>query len=575
MRKLYTAILCLLSVVTVSAQHQFINVKSARQISERTGSVLKAEAADNNLTTMAVGDGIDFENESQWVDLGECAYSDDIVTTCWSVGVQTYNVRVQKDVANEGVYRIVNPWENYPASARRDVENHEDYPGILPIGDEYTILIDARNPEKVRIPESRIGLENSRGEYTVCSISELLGQGYYGVTESTVEAAYGKLVDGVITFPQRHALYLLTPDRDWWLGNKFGGFQLVLTGTTLPIDYDFMIQCKQAFCADSNGSYQFLIDADENIPQMYCKVISSWPEEDVSILDVMNNGRVCYPGQTVTVPESVFTDRCMYFMVVACDADGNFQSARYIDMYASDFAPKEWAPLGKADMTEGFLSCLFPTLFDAETFEVDVEYNVKKPDYYRVVNPYDSWKPAEGYLTYGHSHNHYIYINAAEPDKVYIEVSPLGLELLHYGEAALCCDYGMLLLEWGQDFLELMGINESGGHIKDNVITFDERAGIYLYLSNAGYYMTNCFVNPDYDENAASANPETYPVRPYLPGKFKLDLNKAFGGVGNISIDNERADAEYFNLQGVKIENPGTGLYIRRQGTKTEKVMLR
>lgn len=565
----------LLSAVTLCAQHQFSNVKSSRQLTERAVSVLKPDNGGSGIVTKAVGDGADFGNESQWVDMGECAYTDDIVTTCWSVGTQTYNVRVQKDAANEGVYRIINPWENYPAAARKAVETHEDSPGVLPVGDEYYILIDARDPEKVRIPESRIGMSNHRGEYTVCSISELLGQGYYGVNEETVEKSYGKLVDGVLTFTRPYALYLLTPDRDWWLGNKFGGFQLVLTGTAVPVDYDFMIQCKQAFCGDSNGNFQFYIDADENIPNMLCKVISTWPDEDASIRDVLNTGRVCYPGQTITVNESVFTARCTYFMVVACDADGNFKSARYIDMYASDFDGDDWAPLGKADMTEGFLSCLFPSLFESETFEVDVEYNVKRPDYYRVVNPYDSWAPAQSYLTYGHFHRHYIYIDAAEPDKVYIDISPLGLEILHYGEVALCCDYGMLLMEWGKDFLEIMGTTESGGHIKDNVITFDERAGVKLYMSNIGTVITNCFPNPDYDEAAAKADPANYPILPYLPGKFRLDLNKALGGVDNITADNAAGEVEYYNLQGVKVQNPRGGMFIRCQGGKAEKVMIK
>ncbi len=35
------------------------------------------------------------------------------------------------------------------------------------------------------------------------------------------------------------------------------------------------------------------------------------------------------------------------------------------------------------------------------------------------------------------------------------------------------------------------------------------------------------------------------------------------------------ASAEYYNLQGVRVENPAAGLYIRRQGSKAEKVIVR
>lgn len=46
-------------------------------------------------------------------------------------------------------------------------------------------------------------------------------------------------------------------------------------------------------------------------------------------------------------------------------------------------------------------------------------------------------------------------------------------------------------------------------------------------------------------------------------------------GVEGIEIDNNDAPVEYFNLQGIKVENPAAGLYIKRQGDKVEKVVIR
>lgn len=48
----------------------------------------------------------------------------------------------------------------------------------------------------------------------------------------------------------------------------------------------------------------------------------------------------------------------------------------------------------------------------------------------------------------------------------------------------------------------------------------------------------------------------------------------ALSGIETIGADNA-AEVEYFNLQGVKVANPGSGLYIRRQGSKVEKVFVR
>lgn len=45
-------------------------------------------------------------------------------------------------------------------------------------------------------------------------------------------------------------------------------------------------------------------------------------------------------------------------------------------------------------------------------------------------------------------------------------------------------------------------------------------------------------------------------------------------GIDDIVVD-ENAPVEYFNLQGVRVENPENGLFIRRQGGKVSKVIIR
>jgi len=45
--------------------------------------------------------------------------------------------------------------------------------------------------------------------------------------------------------------------------------------------------------------------------------------------------------------------------------------------------------------------------------------------------------------------------------------------------------------------------------------------------------------------------------------------------ITDINVDNANAPVEYFNLQGIRVENPQNGLYIRRQGNKVEKVYVK
>ncbi|MDE6801851.1 MAG: hypothetical protein K2J06_03700, partial [Muribaculaceae bacterium] len=46
-------------------------------------------------------------------------------------------------------------------------------------------------------------------------------------------------------------------------------------------------------------------------------------------------------------------------------------------------------------------------------------------------------------------------------------------------------------------------------------------------------------------------------------------------GIDEIASDDANAPVEYYNLQGIRVENPANGLYIRKQGSKATKVLVR
>ncbi|MGM9871924.1 MAG: leucine-rich repeat domain-containing protein, partial [Muribaculaceae bacterium] len=48
-------------------------------------------------------------------------------------------------------------------------------------------------------------------------------------------------------------------------------------------------------------------------------------------------------------------------------------------------------------------------------------------------------------------------------------------------------------------------------------------------------------------------------------------------GIEDVSVDADSMDApvEYFNLQGIRVENPTSGIYIRRQGSSITKVTIK
>ena len=59
-----------------------------------------------------------------------------------------------------------------------------------------------------------------------------------------------------------------------------------------------------------------------------------------------------------------------------------------------------------------------------------------------------------------------------------------------------------------------------------------------------------------------------------IPIKVVFDGQLAPAGVENVVVD-ENAPVEYYNLNGIRVANPENGIYIRRQGNKVSKVLVK
>lgn len=87
----------------------------------------------------------------------------------------------------------------------------------------------------------------------------------------------------------------------------------------------------------------------------------------------------------------------------------------------------------------------------------------------------------------------------------------------------------------------------------------------YIYKEN-GYYCAAI--------NWSGSKGDTYNYTDYYYMFFSWPEDLG-AGVEGVVVDNENAPVEYYNLQGVRVENPSAGLYIKRQGNKVEKVVIR
>lgn len=157
------------------------------------------------------------KNPEVFKSLGKATYTDDIVGPLFSKSPVTYEVEIEESVENPGKYRLVNPYgEVFP----------HNKPGAWDDSQTYYMVIDATDPDAVVIPQQALGVDWGYGMMGVwCMVENYLAQ---GAPASYVEPYYGKLKDGVITFPAKSLIVL--DDDGAYYANGNGAFKVVLPG---------------------------------------------------------------------------------------------------------------------------------------------------------------------------------------------------------------------------------------------------------------------------------------------------------------------------------------------------------
>ena len=176
----------------------------------------------NGLQTTVVTAAYQTEkNPEVFKSLGMAQYTDDILTALFNLPNTTYEVEIQESVDNPGKYRLVNPYgEAFPYNEPGDWDDSQD----------YYMVIDARNPNAVIIPEQALGLDWGYGMLSIWSLADnYLGQ---GAPESYIAPYVGTLVEGVITFPQKSLLMSLAGYNNgtYYYANTNSAFKVVLPG---------------------------------------------------------------------------------------------------------------------------------------------------------------------------------------------------------------------------------------------------------------------------------------------------------------------------------------------------------
>lgn len=219
-----------------------------------------------------------------------------------------------------------------------------------------------------------------------------------------------------------------------------------------------------------------------------------------------------------------------------------------------------WIDFGTGEFADPWQVAAYGVDINEYAWTVKIEKNENETGLYRMVNPYQNSPirsyntdpTGEGYIVFSIADPEfvlvypYVYTGLRDADGAYLNTNPEGyFTILSNGQLTK------------EKIISETGITPS---------SFDDETGIVTFRNN--YFGTveepDMLYNwPDQDGN---------PIM--VDGSLKFN---DWAGINGISVDNEDAPVEYYNLQGIRINNVenNPGLYIRKQGDKATKVFVK
>lgn len=479
----------------------------------------------------------------------------------------TRDVEIEVRTDNPSIFRVKNPFgKSYP---------YYDHISAPVEGDDFYLTIDATDPSRVNLTYSLTGFDTYLDPAVAVSTNytRRYADGTAWPTDqidAETGSEWGKFADRRIVFPMHsvfvnnyHILY--THDFDLEL--------------LLPGHVDYSLDWEATSTPDESGNYTLTApagvtsvlcgvipvetyNANINFPErLYAMVAEAAkaPAARATSLDVRSyavmNGKVSIPSEDI-VPTTYGT---FVTVIVPVDASGEPHSGIISSSFKVTHPDDNWNYLGSALITENTPQLIYsglPTEESTNVFRCSVYENSTQPGLFRLDDPY---LPLASDWNTNYAESRSLYIDATNPERV--------LFVTDYERNNFNDQYGFNT-----------GLVLSGdGHISIN--TF---ANYHIFMGNGDKLTDDHFVK--YSDNRIIVEgtkllfglPGANYIANSPDGLFMVELPDT-GGVEDVTISNtdSYAPVEYFNLQGVKITSPGTGIYIRRQGAEVEKVAIR
>lgn len=235
--------------------------------------------------------------------------------------------------------------------------------------------------------------------------------------------------------------------------------------------------------------------------------------------------------------------------------------------------PEDWADMGKALLMDGWV---LPGLDIDQTdpanqFEVPLQRNKTNENLYRLVSPYH-YGPAARYNQC--ADNGYIMFDVTDPEHVLINPQHVdagfaytGLDIKKFYCYNALVSYAAYSGLTTEEVIEQYEGKMPFTTFKDGMVTLS-----YIENGANGFEYDATFGDQDdrdggYAWTDEDKNPVNMSAAIYFPG--------AYNGIEEIVGDDKAESPVYFNLSGIRVEKPGSGLYIVKQGSKVSKALLK
>lgn len=221
-----------------------------------------------------------------------------------------------------------------------------------------------------------------------------------------------------------------------------------------------------------------------------------------------------------------------------------------------------WGETGDGQMLNGFLAPLFLEEVSHEPTDIVIQKNNRKEGVYRIIAPWSFLTDSKGQPLDGNP----LEFNISDPTAVLCQYQNTGISVGDRGIMYVGNEYGMFyetLEEYKTDL-------QSGD--ADSPWTYDAETRKINIPAPYGMY----FNWPNWDEKTEDGRRQG-DLAYYTSAAFQSwILLPEFSGITSVTVDSNNAEAEYYNIQGVRVNNPVAGqLYIVKKGNEVRKQIMR